>query len=235
MKIALIGYGKMGKAIEKVLKQRGHRGVARFNRKGIDDKELANADVAIEFSRPEAVVPNLASCFELKVPVVCGTTGWLAQFNEVSELCRRNDGAFLYASNFSLGVNLFFEINKRLAQIMNPHPKYEVSVHEIHHIEKLDAPSGTAISLAEQAVEELAHKDGWTMNEQHAANQIHISADRIANTPGTHVVNYYSDIDSIEIKHTAHSRSGFALGAVMAAEFINGKKGIFTMKDVLNL
>lgn len=234
MKVALIGYGKMGKTIEKLLPSRGHEVVARFGSEGIDEAQLKNADVAIEFTRPEAAFDNIATCFRLKVPVVIGTTGWLAKYNEAAELCQSNEAAFLYASNFSLGVNIFFEMNRKLAEIMDSHEQYDVNMEEIHHTEKRDAPSGTAITLAEQIIENMNRKEGWTLEEVHAPKQIHIEAKRIENVSGTHVVNYHSEIDSIEIKHTAHSREGFALGAIMAAEYINGKTGIFTMKDVLN-
>lgn len=235
MKLAIVGYGKMGRTIEKILEQRGHEVVARVTSKGINREELRKADVAIEFSRPEAVVKNLATCFEEKVPVVCGTTGWLAYYDEVVKLCQENDCGFIYASNFSLGVNIFFELNRHLAAIMKNFEQYEVSLEEIHHTQKLDSPSGTAISLAEQVIEALPGKTGWTEDESYQSDQIHIEATRIPEVPGTHVVKYKSEIDDIEIKHTAHNRQGFALGAVMSAEFLNGKTGIYSMKDVLNI
>lgn len=235
MKTALIGYGKMGKAIEEVLKERGHEVVARFDRSGIEQDALSRAEVAIEFTRPEAVVTNLATCFDQGVPVVCGTTGWLASYDEIAQLCREQKGALLYASNFSLGVNIFFALNRYLAQIMDNFDQYDLGIHEIHHTEKLDAPSGTAITLAEDAIESLQRKQGYTMEEAHDRKQIRIKADRIENVPGTHRVTYTSEIDNINLEHVAHSRKGFALGAVMAAEFLKGKKGVYNMKDVLKI
>lgn len=234
MKVAIIGYGQMGKTIEQILISRNHEVIARFGSSGIDREILSHADVAIEFSRAEAVFQNLATCFELKVPVVCGTTGWLAKYDEAVKLCKENNGALLYASNFSLGVNIFFEINKQLARIMDGFEQYDVKMQEIHHTRKLDAPSGTAITLAEQIVENVKRKEGWTLEAPHDTKQITIDAVREGNVPGTHTVSYDSDIDSIEIKHTAFGRRGFALGAVMAAEFLAGKQDIYTMKDVLN-
>lgn len=234
MKIALIGYGKMGKAIEQILLDRNHEVVARFNAGNFDKELLKKADVAIEFTRAEAVFGNLAACFDAGIPVVSGTTGWLAQYDEAVTLCRSKNSGFLYASNFSLGVNIFFEINKKLASIMNNYDGYDVSLEEIHHTQKLDAPSGTAITLAEQIVEKISRKKGWTMDDDQPG-QVKVTAKRIDNVAGTHTVHYDSEIDSIEIKHTAHSRQGFALGAVLAAEFMVGKTGIYTMQDVLKL
>ncbi len=235
MKVALIGYGKMGKTIEKVLLERGHEIIARFDREGIEEEKLRQAEVAIEFTRPEAAFGNIASCIKNQVPVVIGTTGWLHQYEEAAKLCQTQQSAILYASNFSLGVNIFFEINRRLAQAMDAFEQYEVGIEEIHHTEKLDAPSGTAISLAEQVEEQLSRKEGWTMQELHGKEQIHIQAKRIKDVHGTHIVTYQSEIDTIQIKHEAHNRKGFALGAVLAAEFLKGKKGVYQMKDVLNL
>jgi len=235
MKVALIGYGKMGKTIERILNERKHEVVATFGRDGIDEEKLKQADVAIEFTRPEGVFENLATCFRNQIPVVTGTTGWLAQYDEAVKLCEENKSAFLFASNFSLGVNLFFEINKQLARIMNAYENYDVQMQEIHHTQKLDAPSGTAITLAEQVVENLKRKEGWTLEEQHGKQQIHIDAIREPDVHGTHIITYTSDIDDIEIKHTAKSRDGFALGAVIAAEFLKDKTGVYQMKDVLNL
>ncbi|MGB0176869.1 MAG: 4-hydroxy-tetrahydrodipicolinate reductase [Owenweeksia sp.] len=235
MKVALIGYGKMGHSIETILTERNHEVVARFGREGIEVEKLKQADVAIEFTRPEGAFSNIISCFENGVPVVTGTTGWLAQYDEAVQLCKREKGAFLYASNFSLGVNLFFEINRQLARIMNAYPSYEVDMEEIHHTEKRDAPSGTAITLAEQIEDELERKEGWTLEKQHGKEQIHISAKREPDVPGTHIIRYLSEIDTIQIQHTAHSRKGFALGAVLAAEFLQGREGVYTMKDVLNI
>ncbi len=234
MKVAIIGYGQMGKTIEQILLNRDHEVVARFGSSGIDEQILAKADVAIEFSRPEAAFENIAACFRQKVPVVSGTTGWLAKYDEAVKLCSEHDGAMLYASNFSLGVNIFFEINKYVARIMDSYNQYDVNMTEIHHTRKQDAPSGTAITLAEQIIENIQRKEGWTLKEQHDPQQIAIEAIREGNVPGTHSINYHSEIDSIEIKHTAHGRKGFAFGAVIAAEYLAGKKGIYSMKDVLN-
>lgn len=234
MKVALIGYGQMGKTIEQILINRNHTVIARFGSSGIDTEILKQADVAIEFTRPEAAFGNLVKCFESGVPAVCGTTGWLAHYNEAVRLCKQHQSALLYASNFSLGVNIFFEINKQLARIMDAHKQYDISMQEIHHTRKQDAPSGTAITLAEQIVENLGRKEGWTLEPQHDSKQISIDAVRKDDVPGTHTINYHSEIDSIEITHTAHGRTGFALGAVLAAEFLIGKNGVFTMKDVLN-
>lgn len=233
MKVALIGYGQMGKTIERFLLERNHEVVARFGKEGINKEELAKADVAIEFSLPEVAFENLKTCAELAVPVVCGTTGWLQRYNEVCELTLKNKSALLYASNFSLGVNILFEINTQLARIMDAYPQYDISMQEIHHTRKLDAPSGTAITLAEQLITNINRKDHWTL-EKPKTNEIQIDAVREADVPGTHSITYNSPIDSIEIKHTAHNREGFALGAVIAAEFLNGKQGVFSMKDVLN-
>lgn len=230
MKIALLGYGKMGKVIEKVAEQRGHQIVLRKdNTTSFDGLELA--DVAIDFSVPTSAVENISACFDRLVPVVCGTTGWLDDYDKVVVLCQEKQAAFLYGSNFSLGVNLFFELNRKLAQLMLPHEQYKVSMEEIHHTQKLDAPSGTAISLANDIIAN-SNYSSWTLSDAHE-NQIAISAKRIENVPGTHSVFYDSAVDQIEIKHTAHSREGFALGSVLAAEWIIGKKGVFSMKDVL--
>lgn len=235
MKVALIGYGKMGQAIEKLLEERGHEVVVRFDREGVDPEQLRKAEVAIEFTRPEAAVTNLAQCFEAGVPVVSGTTGWLAQYDEICQLCEASGGALLYASNFSLGVNILFALNEKLAEIMNDYSDYEVSIQEIHHTQKLDAPSGTAITLAEQVIENLERKEGWNLSEMLDSRQIMIEALREDNIPGTHTVKYDSEIDAIELTHTAHNRKGFALGAVVAAEFLSGRQGIYSMKDVLKI
>lgn len=232
MKIALLGYGKMGKAIEQVALARGHEIVMR---KTSDSsfEGLENADVAIDFSIPDAAVGNITACFDTHVPVVCGTTGWLAKYEEMVELCQARNAAFIYGSNFSLGVNLFFEMNEFLAKLMSKFDQYKVRMEEIHHTQKLDSPSGTAITLA-NAIIDHSHYTNWVLNNS-TTNEIEIDAKRIENVPGTHTVVYDSSIDSIEIKHTAHNREGFALGAVLAAEWIVGKKGVFTMKDVLEL
>lgn len=230
--IALLGYGKMGMVIERIAIERGHTIVLRKNI-GDGFEGLEKADVAIEFSAPSAAVSNLSKCFELGIPVVCGTTGWLEQYDEVVSVCNSKNGAFIYGSNFSLGVNIFFKLNENLAKMMAQLKQYNVRMNEIHHTQKLDAPSGTAISLANGVIANSAYTE-WTL-ETPSENQIHIEAERIANVPGTHSVFYDSDVDTIEIKHTAHSREGFALGAVVAAEWLLGKKGVYTMKDVLNL
>ncbi len=232
MKIALLGYGKMGQAIEKIALQRGHEIVLK---KSINDsfEELEKADVAIDFSAPDSAVSHISECINKGIPVVSGTTGWLERYDEITELCKEKKGSFIYASNFSLGVNLFFRLNENLAQLMKNFDAYQVNIEETHHTQKLDAPSGTAISLAEQIIESSDYtswQEGSTQNKT-----IGIEAKRIENVPGTHSVTYASAIDEIEIKHTAHTREGFAQGAVIAAEWIIGKNGIFTMKDVLGL
>ncbi len=232
MKIALLGYGKMGKEIEKIALQRGHEIVLRKTEEN-DYSGLEQADVAIDFSIPTAAIENISTCFNHNIPVVSGTTGWLEHYNDMTALCQEKDGAFLYGSNFSVGVNLFFELNSYLAKLMSKVKEYNVSMEEIHHTQKLDAPSGTAISLAQGIIAETDYKQ-WTMDTAQE-NEIYIDAKRIEDVPGTHSVFYKSAVDEIEIKHTAFSRQGFALGAVIAAEWILGKKGIFTMKDVLNL
>jgi 4-hydroxy-tetrahydrodipicolinate reductase len=241
MKIALIGYGKMGKTLEKVAILRGHEVVLRIdvdNRADFD--RLAEADVAIEFTRPESAVLNLEKCIVAGVPVVCGTTGWLSEFERISALCVEKNSAFFYASNYSIGVNIFFEINRQLAKMMNDYPMYDISMEEIHHTQKLDAPSGTAITLAQGILQNISRKTNWVTNTEGSASTIPVAdsdisilAKRIDPAPGTHVVQYNSPIDSIEITHTAHSREGFATGALVAAEWLVGKKGVFSMKDLL--
>ena len=235
MKIALIGYGKMGKAIETIAILRGHQIVLKIDADNLEDFEkIGQADVAIEFTRPESVVENLKKCLDFGIPVVCGTTGWLSDFDQVAAFCLEKNGAFLYASNYSIGVNIFFEINRRLADMMNGYDMYDVKMSETHHTQKLDAPSGTAITLANDILKKVDRKTQWTSNtEGVAADEILITAHRIDPAPGTHVVTYESTIDTIEISHTAHSREGFATGAVLAAEWILGKKGVFSMKDML--
>ena len=233
MKIALLGYGKMGQTIEKIAKERGHSIVLKVD-KNDTEYALENAEVAIDFSVPDAAVSNITRCFEANVPVVSGTTGWLDHFEKMVTLCNRKNGAFIYASNYSLGVNLFFELNKKLASIMNTVEGYAIEMEEIHHTQKLDAPSGTAITLAEGIIEHHDQVKSWKLDEKEQKS-IPIYAKRIENVPGTHTVTYASEIDSIEIKHTAHNRQGFALGAVIAAEWLHDKKGVFTMKDVLGL
>lgn len=232
MKIALLGYGKMGKTIESLANAKGHDIVYK---KGGDFEagNLSDADAAIEFSVPEAAVHNIKSCFEYHIPVVCGTTGWLAEYDRIVNICKERNGSFLYASNFSVGVNLFFGLNAYAAKLMAPWDDYEVAITEIHHTEKKDAPSGTAISIAEGIV---AHSDkqGWTLKNA-SDTQIKIEALREGDVKGTHIVTYASSIDTIELKHEAHTREGFAKGAILAAEWLQDKKGIFTMKDVLGI
>ncbi|WP_313804097.1 4-hydroxy-tetrahydrodipicolinate reductase [Flavobacterium sp.] len=232
MKIALLGYGRMGKVIERIALERGHEIVLRKDHDS-DYSGLENADVAIDFSIPDAAVSNISKCFETNIPVVSGTTGWLEHYDEMVAMCNAKKGAFIYGSNFSLGVNIFFELNNYLAKMMSNLEQYNVTMEEIHHTQKLDAPSGTAISLANGIIENSDYTK-WTMDSAQQ-NEIHIVAKRIENIPGTHSVFYDSEVDQIEIKHTAHSREGFALGAVIAAEWLQNKQGVFTMKDVLNL
>jgi 4-hydroxy-tetrahydrodipicolinate reductase len=232
MKIALLGYGKMGKEIEKIAISRGHKIVIR---KDLDDEiDINLADVAIDFSVPKAAFSNISNCLNHQVPVISGTTGWLDKYEDAISLCKEKKGAFIYASNYSLGVNIFFELNKQLAKMMKAVEGYDISMEEIHHTKKLDAPSGTAITLAQGIIENTS-KNNWELNEKTSQENIPIIAKRIPDVPGTHSVWYTSEEDTIEIKHTAHSRKGFALGAVIAAEWISGKTGIFSMKDVLNI
>lgn len=232
MKIALLGYGKMGKVIERIALERNHEIVLRKTATTTFEG-LTQADVAIDFSIPDAAVENITACLTAGVPVVSGTTGWLKDYEAMVALCKEKNGAFLYGSNFSLGVNLFFELNSYLAKMMHKFNDYRVSMEEIHHTQKLDAPSGTAISLANDILSQSNYTN-WVL-ENAKPNELEITAKRIENVPGTHSVFYESAVDTIEIKHTAHSREGFALGAVIASEWICGKKGIFTMKDVLGL
>ena len=232
MKIALLGYGKMGKVIERIALERGHEIVLKKDESNTYDG-LSTADVAIDFSIPTAAVDNISNCFHVNVPVVSGTTGWLEHYDEMVKLCNEKQGGFISSSNFSLGVNIFFELNEYLAKIMAQFDSYKVTMEEIHHTQKLDAPSGTAISLAKGVIENSNYAN-WTL-DQAKNNEIHIEAKRIGDVPGTHTVTYDSNVDSIELKHTAHNREGFALGAVIAAEWLAGKKGIYSMKDVLNL
>jgi len=232
MKIALLGYGKMGQTIEKIALERGHEIVLKKDEFNTYDG-LSNADVAIDFSIPAVAAENISNCFYANVPVISGTTGWLDRYEEMVALCEEKKGAFISSSNFSLGVNLFFGLNEYLAKLMSKFESYRVEMEEIHHTQKLDAPSGTAISLAKGVIEN-SNYTAWTLDNPDS-NQIPIDAVRIGEVPGTHTVTYNSPIDSIEIKHTAHNREGFALGAVIAAEWIVGKQGIFSMRDVLNL
>lgn len=238
MKIALIGYGKMGKAIEEIAVSRGHEIVLKIdmdNQHDFTADNLSKADVAIEFTGPHSAVQNLQRLFDAGVPVVSGSTGWLEQWDAVRSYCEGKNGSFIYASNFSIGVNLFFELNSFLAKLMSKHPSYEVSLEEIHHTQKKDAPSGTAITLAEQVMQHIREKKQWVNEASSNAADLVITSKRIDPAPGTHSIKYHSEIDDIEIIHTAHNRKGFAGGAVAAAEYLAGKKGIFTMKDVLGL
>lgn len=233
MKIALFGYGKMGKVIDKIAKNRGHKIIYRIDENCIN-YDLKKVDVAIDFSTPRAAFSNINMALENSIPIISGTTGWLDNYNKAVKLCNEKDGAFLYASNFSLGVNIFFEINRQLAKIMSNHPEYVIKMKEIHHIEKIDAPSGTAITLAESIINETDYQK-WSLNKDFKENEISIEAQRLSDKTGTHEVIYKSDIDEIKIKHAAVNREGFGLGAVIAAEWLIGKKGVFSMKDVLNI
>lgn len=235
MKIALIGYGKMGKTIEQIARNRGHEIVAIIditNHEDIRSEAFKNADVAIEFTTPATAFANYQACFEADVPVVSGTTGWLDRLEEVKEICEKEGKTFFYASNFSIGVNIFFALNKYLARIMNRFPSYDVRMTETHHIHKLDAPSGTAITLAEGILENIDRKERWTLETAGQPSDLPIHAVREGEIPGIHEVVYESDVDFISIKHDAKSRAGFALGAVIAAEFTAGKKGFLGMNDL---
>jgi len=247
MKIALLGYGKMGKMVEKIAIDRKHEIVLKIdydNQHELTSENLQQADVAIEFSTPATVLGNIERCFEAGVPVVVGTTGWYGEFEQVKEECEQSDGAMIYASNFSVGVNVFFYVNRVLAKLMNNYPYYDVQVEEIHHTQKLDAPSGTAITIAEGIIENLNSKKEWvnvlTADGADAADeninndQLLIESFRIDSVPGTHTVIYDSEVDMIEFKHTAHNRNGFALGAVMAAEWIQGRKGFFSVEEMFD-
>ena len=233
MKIALLGYGRMGKTIEKFALERGHEIVLKVD-EHTKNYDITVADIAIDFSIPSVAFNNISTCLNNQVPVVSGTTGWLDKFDEASELCKKNNGGFIYASNFSLGVNIFFELNEYLAKMMKNLSQYEISMEEIHHTKKLDAPSGTAITLAEGIIKH-SNKNNWALDVTNNETEIPIIAKRIPDVPGTHSVEYKSAIDTIDMKHTAHSRDGFALGAVIASEWLVGKNGVFTMKDVLGL
>lgn len=235
MKIALLGYGKMGKEIEKIAVSRGHEIVLKIGANNLDDlniENLSKANVAIEFSRPDTALKNIKLCFSSNVPVVVGTTGWLDSLDECIAQTKVGAGLF-YASNFSVGVNIFFEVNRKLAQLMSPYSDYKIEMEEIHHTQKLDAPSGTAITLAEGVIEGVKGVSGWTNEGTVAKENVGIISKRIESVPGTHVVTYENDIDEIYIRHTAHNRKGFALGAVLASEFMNGRSGFHGMKDML--
>ncbi len=236
MKIALLGYGKMGKSIEVIAKDRGHQISIKIDSKNLNSltiESFSEIDVAIDFSTPSTAKNNIELALKSKTPIISGTTGCLEQIEEMKNLCLVENTAFLYASNFSLGVNLFFELNKKLALLMSNHQNYEVSMEEIHHTQKLDAPSGTSISLAEQVINSQELKKEWVLDTKTKPEELLIQASRKNKVPGTHIVKYESDIDSITIEHEAHSREGFALGAVIAAEWLLPKKGVYTMKDVL--
>lgn len=236
VKIALIGYGKMGKTIERIATGRGHEVVLKIDDQNLAEftpENLQKADVAIEFTRPEAAVKNIETLLAAGVPTVCGTTGWLAEFDRIKSLCEGQNGAFFYASNFSVGVNIFFAVNRYLATMMNEQTQYSASMKEIHHTQKLDAPSGTAITLAEGILANVKRLTHWVNETSTDASALGIVSERVDPAPGTHVVTYDSAVDSIEITHTAHSREGFATGAVVAAEWLVGRKGVFSMKDML--
>lgn len=233
MKILLLGYGKMGKAVEQIALERGHQIAGRIDQNNHGELSGILADVAIEFSQPEAAYENLRYCIENNIPVVCGTTGWLHQKTAIEKLTHSCNGAFFYASNFSIGVNLFFKLNQQLARMMNNFSHYDVSIDEVHHLEKKDAPSGTAITLAEGIMKEISAKKKWVKKESKNPEDLLITSFRIDQVPGTHLVKYSSSIDDIEIRHIAHSREGFARGAVMVAEWLPGKKGVLGMEDFL--
>jgi len=238
MNIALIGYGKMGKAIEEIALQRRHKIVLKIDDENLTDftkDNVTKADVAIEFTGPHSAYNNIRGVLEFGVPVVSGSTGWTERIDEINKICKEKKGSFLYASNFSVGVNIFFELNKKLASLMAPHKEYNLTMEEIHHTQKKDAPSGTAISLAEQIMGQLPQKKKWVNYKSEKEEELSIISKREDPAPGTHSIKYSSPVDDIEITHTAHNRKGFALGAVVGAEFIRNKKGIFTMKEVLGI
>jgi 4-hydroxy-tetrahydrodipicolinate reductase len=235
MKIALLGYGKMGKEIEAIALKRNHTIVLKVDENNVNtltDSDFKKADVAIEFSTPHTVINNIKKCLSINLPVVVGTTGWYNDFEEITKLCVEKNGSLFHATNFSLGVNLFFKVNTYLAELMNKYEDYEVSMEEIHHIHKLDKPSGTAITLANQIIEKIERKNNWSIDKKNK-DTLFINDVREGEVPGTHIIKYHSDIDDIEIMHKAHNRKGFALGAVIAAEFLFNKKGIYTMSDII--
>jgi len=237
MKIALIGYGKMGKEIEKIARARGHEIIVIIdenNKSDFDSPQFLSADVAVEFTTPSSAIDNYRRCFKANVPVIAGTTGWLEYLSEIKEACEKKGKTFFYASNYSLGVNIFFAVNRYLAKIMDKYPDYSVKIEEIHHIHKLDAPSGTAITIAEDIIDQMDRKEHWREEVELNPTDIAIHSIREGEVPGIHEVFYESDFDKISIKHDAKNRRGFALGAVLAAEFTYGKKGFLGMKDLFN-
>lgn len=234
MNIILVGYGKMGRTIEKIALDRGHTVTAKIDVTNPEELNTAEGDIAIEFSQPGAAFDNITKCLERGIPVVCGTTGWLERKKEIEKLCQDCNGAFFYASNYSIGVNILFRLNEVLARMMNRFPQFEVGIDEIHHVEKKDKPSGTAITLAEGILRNLARKKNWTSEDSIDPSDLVINSFRIDDVPGTHVLKYNSGIEDIEMKHTAHSREGFARGAVLVAEWMPGKKGILGMNDFLD-
>jgi 4-hydroxy-tetrahydrodipicolinate reductase len=238
MRIAIIGYGKMGKTIEALAIAKGHEITLKIGSQNVEDLNATNLkdiDVAIEFSAPHLAFENVSTLLKAKIPTVCGTTAWLRDLPQAKQLCIENNTAFIYASNFSIGVNIFFEINKQLAMLMNKQPQYNIALEEIHHTQKLDAPSGTAVTIAEEILQNITRKNNWVNNKTNNKNELEIISKRIDPAPGTHSVTYSNPIDTIEIIHTAHNREGFAGGALVAAEFIANKKGVFEMKDVLGI
>ena len=238
MQIALIGYGKMGKAIEEGAVQRGHEIIIKIDQPNLDEftnENLAKADVAIEFTSPHTAYDNVKNCLDFGVPVVCGSTGWTERLEELKKVCNNKNGSFIYSSNYSVGVNIFFEVNEKLAALMAAHNEYEVMLEETHHTQKKDAPSGTAITLAEQILKHYHRKKRWVNERSDSPEELEIISQRVDPAPGTHGIRYTSAIDTIEIIHTAHNRQGFAMGALLAAEFIKDRNGFFTMKDVLGI
>ncbi|PTS94576.1 4-hydroxy-tetrahydrodipicolinate reductase [Pedobacter sp. HMWF019] len=244
MKIALLGYGKMGQIIERFALERGHEVVLKINIDNLEELTTSNlrkADIAIDFSAPDAALGNIYACFEANLPVVVGTTGWYGELQKVKDDCLSSNNTLLYGSNFSIGVNIFFHINEVLAKVMNNYPAYEVQVEEIHHTQKLDAPSGTAMTIAEGIIDQLDGKKEWVnelegtpFNDVLKNDQLLITSQRIEHVPGTHTVIYSSEVDDIELKHTAHSRAGFALGAIVAAEWLKDKQGFYNIADIFN-
>ncbi len=234
LKIALLGYGKMGHEIEEILVSRGHTVSLRSTSETpFKPNDLLGSDVAIEFSRPEVAVDNIFKCFEANVPVVCGTTGWYIRLDEVKTEAREKSGSLLYASNFSIGMNIVFHVNRMLARIMDEQPEYKASISEIHHVKKLDKPSGTGITLAEGIIDEMAKYDSWKNEETSEPGELPLISERIGDVPGTHIVSYTSDVDKIELRHDAFNRKGFALGAVKGAEWLFEKKGVYSIHDFL--